>query len=39
MNNKKSFLKKVALFLKSIVRWFDKKIITPVTKFVLLVVG
>ena len=39
MNNKKSFLKKVALFLKSIVRWFDRKIITPVTKFVLLVVG
>lgn len=39
MNNKKSFLKKVALFLKSIVRWFDKKIITPVTKFVLLIVG
>ena len=39
MNNKKNFLKKVALFLKSIVRWFDKKIITPVTKFVLLVVG
>ena len=39
MNNKKSFLKKVALFLKSIVRWFDRKIITPVTKFVLLIVG